>query len=322
MSKSKNNDLKNIFISSNMITSNGNQIQIPNDAQNLYLNSNKKLKANSTNTTNLTNSTNDLRLLDQLLGGSSKSKNSKSVNFKQTDSITESITESVIASDSDFESESDSASESNSEADSAESESDSIIEVDPNDEPLDEYEMDEYNESTSSDIEEVESNEDEKEDENEETDIIDTEYNDDINEIDETHVDTEADDCLYQYDDLIGIKDLDRAPKLTPKTERVTDPHLIHYEKVRILGVRSKQIAMGAKVMVKPDHKTSAIELAKYELKHKMCPLIVKRTLPDNTYELWNVSELELDNNNSLDIIKELKSSFALKTNQYEILIN
>ena len=58
---------------------------------------------------------------------------------------------------------------------------------------------------------------------------------------------------LLQYDDLVDERDTERQPIQIPNDQRTTDPQMTHYEKIRLLGIRTKQISMGAKVMVKYD---------------------------------------------------------------------
>lgn len=100
------------------------------------------------------------------------------------------------------------------------------------------------------------------------------------------------DDCFYEYD---NNEDKIKETMVTPE-ERITTKKLTKYERVRILGVRAKQISMGAKVMVKGVEGKSPMEIAVLELQHKMIPFVIKRPLPNHTYELWKLSELEIDN--------------------------
>lgn len=217
--------------------------------------------------------------------------------------------------DSNLESEqlSDQSSDSDIESETTiESEPD---EIDPNEEPLDEYEKEpdiEIEPEADIEIDNIEETETEKETEIEK-EVIDIEYNEDgINEIDTEKGIINDDDCIYQYDDLVEERDNEKQILQIPNNQRITDSIMTHYEKIRILGIRTKQIAMGAKVMVKYDNNMSAIELAKYELINKTTPLIIKRPLPNNSYELWKVSELNIDNNekdNKL-LIADLNNSF------------
>ena len=65
------------------------------------------------------------------------------------------------------------------------------------------------------------------------------------------------------------------------------------YEKNRIIGDRSKQIALGAKPLIKDASHLSSKEIAELELKHNVLPLIIERPLPNGMKERWRVSELE-----------------------------
>ncbi|CEG66367.1 DNA-directed RNA polymerases I, II, and III subunit RPABC2 [Rhizopus azygosporus] len=73
---------------------------------------------------------------------------------------------------------------------------------------------------------------------------------------------------------------------------RQTTPYMTKFEKARILGTRALQISMNAPVMVELDGETDALVIAMKELREKKVPLIVRRFLPDNTYEDWDVKDL------------------------------
>merc|ERR1719237_281668 len=76
--------------------------------------------------------------------------------------------------------------------------------------------------------------------------------------------------------------------------ERITTPYLTKYEKARILGTRALQISMGAPVMVEMVGETDPLEIAQKELRERKIPMIIRRFLPDGTYEDWKVSELKV----------------------------
>lgn len=138
----------------------------------------------------------------------------------------------------------------------------------------------------------------------------DEEKEDDVNEYD--------DDCFNQYDDVISKDDINQKPVEITGDKRITEPNLYYYEKIRILGARSKQIAMGSKVMLKMDNinKLSYENLAKYELEHKMTPIKIKRPLPNNTFEIWKISELKtVDDNINDKVVNDVTDIF--KKNKY-----
>jgi DNA-directed RNA polymerase subunit K/omega len=78
------------------------------------------------------------------------------------------------------------------------------------------------------------------------------------------------------------------------KTGRVGKPILFKYEKVRLLCDRSRQLAEGAKPMIKNTVGLSHKDIALLELKNKLIPLIIERPIPNAGSERWRLSELEI----------------------------
>jgi len=330
----ENNNLNKIFMSSKIVSTKGKTKIIPNTPQNLYINGEYDLKSIS-NTSKSKKS--DLNMIG---GKKTSSFNKTSTNGKSSVSTTTSILDMLKArsagiitdqtksiksikstkstlkqiSGEETEEKSDSESETGSLSDDSETESVSTIdEIDPNEEPEDEYEKHDEQEEGEPDIETELEEADEPE--------VATEYNEDaeLEKTIESEDDIEDDDCLYQYDDLVDERDTERQPILIEKADRTTDPQMTHYERVRVLGIRAKQIAMDSEVMAKYEGNLGAVELAKYELNYKTTPLIIKRSLPDNTYELWKVSELNIDEDDTKQIIAELNESFKSNKNFYQI---
>ena len=76
-------------------------------------------------------------------------------------------------------------------------------------------------------------------------------------------------------------------------TNHTSPPFLTVYERTKILGTRANQIADGARpFIVVPDHMTDPLEIAKVELEQRRLPFIVKRPMPDGTFEYWRLSDL------------------------------
>lgn len=73
---------------------------------------------------------------------------------------------------------------------------------------------------------------------------------------------------------------------------RVTRPVLTKYERTKIIGTRATQLAMGAAPMVELDHgRQDPLILAEKELNEFKVPLVVRRYLPDGSFEDWSVAE-------------------------------
>ncbi|KAL4398916.1 subunit common to RNA polymerases I, II, and III [Malassezia pachydermatis] len=77
-----------------------------------------------------------------------------------------------------------------------------------------------------------------------------------------------------------------------PNKERITTPYMTKYEKARILGTRALQISMNAPVLVPTEGEMDPLAIAQKELVAKKIPLLVRRYLPDGSFEDWSVSEL------------------------------
>ncbi|OBZ79638.1 DNA-directed RNA polymerases I, II, and III subunit RPABC2 [Grifola frondosa] len=80
-----------------------------------------------------------------------------------------------------------------------------------------------------------------------------------------------------------------------PNKVRITTPYLTKYERARVLGTRALQISMNAPVLVPLDGETDALQIAIKELSQRKIPLIIRRYLPDGSFEDWSVSELISD---------------------------
>lgn len=76
------------------------------------------------------------------------------------------------------------------------------------------------------------------------------------------------------------------------KSNRITTRYMTKYERARVLGTRALQIAMCAPLMVELEGETDPLQIAMKELKQRKIPIIIRRYLPDNSYEDWGIDEL------------------------------
>ena len=86
-----------------------------------------------------------------------------------------------------------------------------------------------------------------------------------------------------------------RGDKKVPDAERITSKFMTKYERARVLGTRALQISKNAPLMVDPGDESDPYRLAEIELDAKKIPFIVRRYLPDGSYEDWKVSELYVE---------------------------
>jgi len=80
--------------------------------------------------------------------------------------------------------------------------------------------------------------------------------------------------------------------KHTPFDKRITTKYMTKYERARILGTRALQISMNAPVMVELEGEMDPLAIANKELKAKKIPIIIRRWMPDGSFEDWSMDEL------------------------------
>jgi len=74
-----------------------------------------------------------------------------------------------------------------------------------------------------------------------------------------------------------------------------TYPFLTQYERTKCISFRASQISNGAKpYILVPEGVTDSYAIAKRELEAKRLPFILKRPLPDGSYEVWRLRDLVL----------------------------
>jgi DNA-directed RNA polymerase I, II, and III subunit RPABC2 len=72
-----------------------------------------------------------------------------------------------------------------------------------------------------------------------------------------------------------------------------TYPYLTKYEATRIIGFRANQLSQGVQPFINvPDHVSDVREIARLELAAGRLPFILKRPLPDGSYEYWRLQDL------------------------------
>ena len=63
-------------------------------------------------------------------------------------------------------------------------------------------------------------------------------------------------------------------------------PTLTRFEKARIMGARALQLSLGAPVFIEiPKTAVTSLEIAMEELKQRVIPIVIKRTLPNQDYQ-------------------------------------
>jgi DNA-directed RNA polymerase I, II, and III subunit RPABC2 len=79
------------------------------------------------------------------------------------------------------------------------------------------------------------------------------------------------------------------ADKPARAAQKITTRYMTKYEKARILGTRALQLSMNAPPMVEIRDETDPLKIAMLELKEGKVPIVVRRYLPNGSYEDWPV---------------------------------
>ena len=71
-------------------------------------------------------------------------------------------------------------------------------------------------------------------------------------------------------------------------------PILTRFEKARIMGARALQLSLGAPVFIEiPKNAITSLEIAMEELKQRVIPIVIKRTLPNGDYQNISLDKFE-----------------------------
>jgi len=96
-------------------------------------------------------------------------------------------------------------------------------------------------------------------------------------------------ECEIMRKRQVIIKDLQHKPvEITNKDGLVVTgpPTLTRFEKARIMGARALQLSLGAPMFIEiPENATTSLEIAMEELKQRVIPIVIKRTLPNGDYQ-------------------------------------
>jgi len=89
-------------------------------------------------------------------------------------------------------------------------------------------------------------------------------------------------------------KDLEhKSTEITGKGDQIVTgpPTLTRFERARIMGARALQLSLGAPVFI--EIPTSSLEIAMEELKQRVIPIVIKRTLPNGDYQHIAIDQFE-----------------------------
>jgi DNA-directed RNA polymerase I, II, and III subunit RPABC2 len=129
-------------------------------------------------------------------------------------------------------------------------------------------------------------------DDNEDYDNEVTNENDFSEDEDILDLNVEDDDKLNEENDFKLITYKNVLENIEKKVKKSL-PFLTKFERARIEGVRLQELACGAKPRVDTTGLKSINEIVQKELLLRKIPFIIKRTLPNGSFEYWKLEEFE-----------------------------
>jgi len=116
----------------------------------------------------------------------------------------------------------------------------------------------------------------------------------DLTEKEIAQIDKECE--IIRNRDII-TKDLEHEPaEIIDKGDQIVTgpPTLTRFEQARIMGARALQLSLGAPVFIEiPKNATSSLEIAMEELKQRVIPIVIRRTLPNGDYQHLPIDQFE-----------------------------
>ena len=100
-------------------------------------------------------------------------------------------------------------------------------------------------------------------------------------------------ECILEYEE---VEHADIPLASVPPEDDIKHrslPFLSIFEKTKILGMRTNQLAQGARPFITvPEYITDVKEIAKLELEQRRLPIIIKRHMPDGSYEKFRLIDM------------------------------
>ncbi len=108
------------------------------------------------------------------------------------------------------------------------------------------------------------------------------------------NIDRDDDDDDDNDIDLNGNDNAVNPDLYTKPEDRKSPPILTQFERVRLIGDRTAQLAQGAKPMIDGVNGMDPRVVSQLELESKMIPIKICRPMPNGKKEVWGLKELRL----------------------------
>lgn len=101
-------------------------------------------------------------------------------------------------------------------------------------------------------------------------------------------------ECNLEYAEAVAPKiPLLASPPLQKDPNHRSPPFLTLYERTKVIGFRANQLSQRAKPYITvPEYVTDVSEIARLELEARRLPFLIRRPMPDGSFEYWRLSDL------------------------------
>ena len=113
------------------------------------------------------------------------------------------------------------------------------------------------------------------------------------NENENEYTSAHSDEDL-EIDKVSNISDTEEMPQdIIIGKNKTALPFLTKYEYTKLIGTRVAQLNSGAKPLIKINNSETNEQIAIEEINKNTIPFKIKRPLPNGTYEIFDISELQ-----------------------------
>jgi DNA-directed RNA polymerase I, II, and III subunit RPABC2 len=116
------------------------------------------------------------------------------------------------------------------------------------------------------------------------------------NIIDDSDTNNETETKSMELDEIYDNieENINEEKQIRTGADRKSFPRMTRYEFVRLIGERKQQLSLGAKSFIKNKDDFTIDELVLEEFKNKLIPFKIRRKLPNNIIEEWDINELDI----------------------------
>lgn len=121
---------------------------------------------------------------------------------------------------------------------------------------------------------------------------LDADFDDAVDEVidDDDESEDYEEEEIEEYEE--EFPEIETTEYIIADEDRVTSDVLSKYEIVELINIRATQISKGNRPFTDVKGLRNPNDMAKKEIFDNQCPLLIKRHIGNNKYEIWNPNEM------------------------------